>query len=216
MLTLLATVAALYLVLVALLINLPFAHSAWTRHRIAQDGITTTVEVVDAEGVPDDDPEIWFISYQFPEEIEEDQKTYDAEVDEETWNFASTSKQVRVRYLEDNPSAHVVQGEVRRMFPWVLLGLGDLALLAFFGPTRFDGRPHESPPVMTMPRTVSPVPCSRTRAARRRRMSTVRALSFSGRRSVTTATSWVMSTPRDPAPEVECVMSGSFVQRRCG
>ncbi len=121
-------------VLVALMINLPFAHNAWTRHKISDQGLVTTVEVVDTEPVPDaDDPKVFFISYKFPEEVDADQKQYDAEVDEETFNFARTSKQVEVQYLEDDPSAHVVQGEVRRKFPWVLLGLGDFALLVFLG-----------------------------------------------------------------------------------
>lgn len=118
-------------ILVALLINLPVAHTAWTRHRIAENGITTSVEVIDAEGVPDDDPEVWFLTYRFPEEIDPERREFNAEVDEETFRFAQTSDQVEVSYLEGNPGAHVVEGQVTRRFQLVLVALGDAALLVF-------------------------------------------------------------------------------------
>src|SRR5688500_12234976 len=114
-----------------MLINLPVAHSTWTRHRIAQDGIITTVEVLDAEGVPDDDPEVYFVTYRFDEDIDEEQNEYNSEVDEEAFTTARTSNQLQVRYLDGDPGAHVVEGEVRHRFVLVLLALGDLALLGF-------------------------------------------------------------------------------------
>lgn len=118
-------------VLVAILINLPVAHTAWTRHQIAQDGIITTVEVLDAEGVPDDDPQVWFVTYRFPEDIDDERREFNAEIDEETYLTARTSNQLQVSYLEDDPGAHVVEGEVRHRFVLVLVALGDLALLVF-------------------------------------------------------------------------------------
>lgn len=119
-------------VFVALLINLPVAHTAWTRHRLAENGINTSVEVIDAEGVPDDDPEVFFVTYKFSEDIDPEQNEFSTEVDEETFTYAETSDQLQVRYLEGKPGAHVVEGQVTRRFQLVLVALGDLALLAFF------------------------------------------------------------------------------------
>lgn len=119
-------------ILVALLINLPVAHDRWTRHRIADDGRNTEVDVVKLDPVPKDDPEAWFVNYQFPEEIDPEEKTYSAQVDEETFGYADTSRRLTARYLEDDPQAHVLEGEVRNNFVLVLIALGDVALLAFF------------------------------------------------------------------------------------
>jgi len=116
---------------VALLINLPILYSAWINHRIAEDGITTTAEVVDAEGVPDDDPEVWIVTYKFTEEIDPDQNEYQIQVDEETFNYAKTSDLVEVRYLDGKPGAHVVKGHVSNNLLLIMVILGDLALLGF-------------------------------------------------------------------------------------
>lgn len=118
-------------VFLALLINGPIAHSAWTRHQIAEDGITTDAEVVSAEGVPNDDPTLYFVTFKFEREIDPEQREFNVEVDEATYHSARTSKQIRVRYLEDDPGANVVEGQVERKFQLVLVALADVALLVF-------------------------------------------------------------------------------------
>lgn len=118
-------------VFLALLINGPTAHGAWTRHRIAEDGVTTYAEVVTAEGVPEDDPTLYFVTFTFPREIDQEQREFSVEVDEATYHYAKTSQQIQVRYLADNPGANVVAGQVERKFALVLVVLADIALLAF-------------------------------------------------------------------------------------
>lgn len=120
-------------VFLALAINGPIAYSQWQRHQIAQDGVVGTADVARTDSAPDDgDPTRFFVAFRFSKEVDPEQQEFTAEVDEETFNSADGSKLIRVRYLPDDPSANVVEGQVDRKLPYVMIAVADLCLLAFF------------------------------------------------------------------------------------
>lgn len=130
---------------VTLLINVPIAHTAWTRNRIENSGIETAAHVVEAKGVPASSPGAWFVVYEFPEDIDPDKQEYTVEVDEETYHYAVTSEQVDVRYLPDDPGAHIVEGEVGNSFGLWLVAFADIALLLMLLLYVFYGRRQDAP-----------------------------------------------------------------------
>lgn len=119
----------LCLIIVTLLINLPIANTAWVRYQVSHSGVETTATVERAEGVPADDPGAWFLLYSLPEDVDPERRQFNTEVDKETYEEALASNRVRVTYLEDNPGAHVVEGQVTRRFGLVMVALADVVLL---------------------------------------------------------------------------------------
>lgn len=135
------------LVAVALLINLPFGWTLWTRYELAQDGVTGHA-VVEPEGertvaVPEDDPKAWYVGYRLPRELDPEQKLYSTQVEEAAWEEATSSGQVPITYLADEPGTHLVEGQVTHRLAYVLVGFADLALLAMALLYVFVGRKQE-------------------------------------------------------------------------
>lgn len=118
--------AALALLLLAVLVNLPLAHSAWVERRVQTSGTDVTAVVVGHEVVGGD--EHW-LSFTFPEEVDPDRRTWTAEVDPGTYDAAVASGEVSVRVLPDRPSEYTVDGAVTSRVPLVLTLVADLLLV---------------------------------------------------------------------------------------
>jgi hypothetical protein len=119
----------LVVVLVAF-INLPVFHSTWTRWQVGRNGTDTTAEVVETRVLDaDEDPSYWLV-FRFPESIDPDRAPWTAQVDQDTFEQASAEDAVDVRVLEDRPSAHIVEGEVRNPLGYIITLIADVILLA--------------------------------------------------------------------------------------
>ena len=120
----------LLVVVLAAFINLPVLHSTLTRWQVQHNGTDTVAEVVDTRTLGDDaDPAYWLV-FRFPESIESAQSNWPAQVDQETFEAASAEGSVDVRVLEDRPSAHIVEGEVRNLLGYMITLVADVILLA--------------------------------------------------------------------------------------
>jgi len=113
------------LIAVAMLVNLPWAHSAWVSHQIERDGVDTTATVV-GHGTSGS----WhYVRFTLPEDIDPEQPTWQVEVDEATYDAAVASGTLEVRVLPDDPAQHQVDGEVGSGPVVVLTLVVDLLLL---------------------------------------------------------------------------------------
>lgn len=118
----------LVLLLVAF-INLPVLHSTWTQWRVDRAGTDVTATVVGHDVLtPEEDPAYW-LGFRFPEEIDEDQLKWAAEVDKATYDEAVASGGIGVRVLEGRPAAYEVDGQVRHWTGLVITLLADAVLL---------------------------------------------------------------------------------------
>lgn len=133
----------LSLVGVTLLINLPIAQTAWNRHKLSTEGITTYAEVTHAEGVPKDDPQLWFVRFRLPEDVDAEKREFSAEVTEATYDQAVADDRLEVTYLEDDPQANTVEGAVERSMGLWLVAFADVALLLMFALYLAVGRNRE-------------------------------------------------------------------------
>jgi hypothetical protein len=121
----------LVVVLVAF-INLPVLHSTWTRWQVDRNGTDTVAEVLPQESRvlgEDSDPSYWLV-FRFPERIDPERLTWNAQVDRETFEEASAQGSVEVRVLEDRPAAYVVEGQIRSWVGLVITLVADAILLA--------------------------------------------------------------------------------------
>jgi hypothetical protein len=119
----------LLLVLLALVINLPVLHGAWTSYRLDRDGVDVTAIVVDHGTLaPDDDPK-YFIDFRNPEEIDPEQRTWTVQVTESTYDDAVASDRVDVRVVPDSSAIFRVEGHVTSGLVLGLTLFGDAILL---------------------------------------------------------------------------------------
>ncbi|WP_193610085.1 hypothetical protein [Nocardioides lijunqiniae] len=114
--------------LVALLVNLPVAHSTWTSWRVDRDGVDVTASVTDTRRLPDGDG--YLVEFQMPTEIDPEEPLWVAQVDEATYDEAVAQERVDVRVLRDQPSAYTVSGQVTSRVGLVIVLLVDALLLA--------------------------------------------------------------------------------------
>ena len=111
--------------LLVLLVNLPLLHSTWVDRRVQGSGIDVTATVVDDRVVAGQE---YWVSFTFPEDVDPDQKAWDAQVDEEAYDDAVASGQIRVRVLDGDPSAYRAEGAVQSRVPLVITLVADLIL----------------------------------------------------------------------------------------
>jgi hypothetical protein len=135
------------LVAVALLINVPFGWTLWTRYELAQHGVPGHA-VVEPQGertvaVPEDDPQAWYVGYRLPPELDPQQSLYSTQVEQAAFEEATSSGRVPITYLADDPGTHLVEGQVTHRLAYVLVGFADLALLAMALLYVFVGRKQE-------------------------------------------------------------------------
>lgn len=120
---------ALVLLLV-LFVNLPLAHSSWTRWRIEASGTEVSTTVVSTDVLtPGDDARYW-VTFRYDEDVDPSQEAYPVEVDREIFEVAERSGELEVRHLEGSPAAYTVDGEVRRPYGLIVTLVSDAVLLA--------------------------------------------------------------------------------------
>ncbi|CAI9402395.1 hypothetical protein [Nocardioides sp. T2.26MG-1] len=126
---------AFVLLLLAVVVNLPLVHSTWTDARVESAGVEVTATVVEH------DDGSRRLAFRFPTDIDADQRTWSAEVDDTTYDDAVESGAIEVRVLEDDPSAYRVSGAVESRVPLVVTIVADVVLLILIMLMwRFGGR----------------------------------------------------------------------------
>jgi hypothetical protein len=127
----------LLLILLVVIVNLPLVHSTWTSSRIEASGVEVTATVTGDEVREGGH----WIHFTFPEDIDPDQRTWTAEVDETAYDAAVASGEIGVRVLEDDPSAYRADGAVEGSGVLVVTLVVDaLLLIALLLLGRFRGR----------------------------------------------------------------------------
>lgn len=115
----------LVLVLAAVLVNLPLLHSTWTDQRVERSGIEVQATVVDHRTVGGQH----LVSFTFPESVDPDQRTWQADVESSTYDDAVDTGELGVRVLQDDPAAYRVDGQVRSNALLVMTLLADVVLV---------------------------------------------------------------------------------------
>jgi len=127
----------LVLVLAALLVNLPLLHSSWTDRKVEQDGVEVQATVTGHQTTGGQH----LLSFQLPESIDPDQRTWQADVDATTYEQAVASGELDVRVLPDDPAAYRADGQVESNAVLVMTLVADgVLLLVALLLWRFGGR----------------------------------------------------------------------------
>ena len=121
----------LLLALLAVVINLPVAHGAWTDGKLDRDGIDVTATVVDHGTLPPKDDPKYYVEFRYPEDVDPDGGTWPVGVSRTTYDDAVASETLEVRVLPDSPSRFRVEGQDTSNLVLGLTGFADLVLLGF-------------------------------------------------------------------------------------
>jgi hypothetical protein len=116
---------ALILLLLVVVVNLPLVHSTWTEARVDRSGVDVTATVTGHRVVGTEH----VVAFTFPEDVDPEQRTWDAQVDETTYDDAVASGEIGVRVVEDDPSAYRADGAVESNVLLVVTGVVDVLLL---------------------------------------------------------------------------------------
>ena len=117
------------LLLLAVVVNLPFLHQAWQRHRLAQDGRDVTAEVTATDVLRAQSDPLYVIRFRLPDDVDPARQTWPAEVDRATYDRARSQGRIGVRVLPDRPSAQQVDGERTGSLGYVIIGVVDAIVL---------------------------------------------------------------------------------------
>ncbi len=118
--------ALLVLLLLAVLVNLPLVHGAWTDHRVSADGTDVRATVVDTRTVGGQRE----VTFRLPEHLDPDQRVWRADVDAAAYAEAGSAGTLAVRVVPGDPAAQRVAGEAGSSILLVLTLLADLVLAA--------------------------------------------------------------------------------------
>jgi hypothetical protein len=118
--------AAFLIVLLAAVVNLPLLHSWYEDQKVRTSGTDVTATVVDDRVLNGDE---YWVSFTFPEDVDPEQRTWTAEVDEEAYDDAVASQTIPVRVVEDDPAAYRAEGTVTSSVPLVITLVADVILL---------------------------------------------------------------------------------------
>jgi hypothetical protein len=115
----------LVLVLAAVLVNLPLVHSTWTDQRVQRSGIDVQATVDEHQSIGGQH----LVTFTFPESIDPDQRTWQADLDPTAYDRAVASGELTVRVLESDPSAYAAEGQVESNAVLVMTLVADVVLL---------------------------------------------------------------------------------------
>lgn len=113
--------SAFLLLLLAVVVNLPLAHSTWTDAQVERSGVEVSATLVEHDEGR--------VAFTFPDDIDPEQRTWSAEVDDATYADAVETGSIDVRVLEDDPAAYRATGAVESRVPWVATALADGVLI---------------------------------------------------------------------------------------
>lgn len=110
-------------------INLQMLHSSYLSWQLGRSGVEVAAAVTDT-GVlsPDDDPS-YVVQFRFDDELDPEQRSWSAQVDQATYDEAVETELVGVRVLPDNPSAYEVTGQVGSRLGLVITLFADVVLV---------------------------------------------------------------------------------------
>jgi hypothetical protein len=114
-----------FVVAMLLVLTFPLVATLITRARLERSGVDVTATVVETSREGDS----YLLAFRLPEEIDPDQHDYAARVDRTAYEKAVASKKIRVRVLEDRPTAHRVEGEIDSKAPYVFMVVADAIVL---------------------------------------------------------------------------------------
>jgi hypothetical protein len=114
----------LALVVVAVLVNLPWAHEAWVDHRIDEAGRVVGAELVEHRTVGHKH----FVEYRLPASLDPGRHRYSARLDGRHYDRAVAAGTVAVRVVPGHPSYNRPAGEVGGAVFAVAALLGDAVL----------------------------------------------------------------------------------------
>lgn len=115
----------LVLVLAVFLVNLPLAHSGLTDRKVERSGVDVHATVVEHRTVGGQH----LVGFTFPESVDPDQRTWQADVDEATYDRAVATGELEVRVVHDDPSAYRADGQVDSNALLVMTLVADAVLL---------------------------------------------------------------------------------------
>ena len=114
-----------FVVVMLVVLTFPLVSTLVTRARVERTGVDVTATVLETTRNGDS----YLVAFRLPEEIDADQRNYSAEVDQASYDKAAASRQIRVRVLEDDPLAHLVEGEIHSKAPYVTVAVADTIVL---------------------------------------------------------------------------------------
>ncbi|GAA1779300.1 hypothetical protein GCM10009795_026750 [Nocardioides hankookensis] len=115
----------LVLVVAAVLVNLPLVHSTITDQRVQRSGVDVQTTVVAHRTVGGQH----LVSFTFPESVDPDQATWQADLEATAYDRAVESGELQVRVLKDDPSAYAAEGQVESHAILVMTLIADVLLL---------------------------------------------------------------------------------------
>lgn len=115
----------LLILLVAVVVNVPWAHQRWSEHQLDTRGTDVEARVVASGEVNGR----YFLDFTFARTVDPERERFGARVDEQTWQRARASEVLAVRVLPGDPATNRPEGEVTTpVLGWVAFG-SDLILL---------------------------------------------------------------------------------------
>ena len=113
-------------VLMLTIVNLPLAHSSWTRWRVAHDGVMVTGTVTETASSTDGNG---LVAFRLPADVDPAQRSWTVRVDGSTYDEARDTGRVQVRVVPGDPAAQRVSGQASSPVGLVIALLADVILL---------------------------------------------------------------------------------------
>lgn len=132
----------LFFVVIAVLVNLPYAHESWTDHQVRTQGRDVEAVVLKVQQVDGG----YLVEYRLPRSVDAEQRTYSAAIDVETFEQAADSDRIAVRVVPGRPNANRPQGLVESSLFTVIAIVGDVTLLLAAGLLWYRRRNPEALP----------------------------------------------------------------------
>lgn len=117
--------AALLVLLLLAVVNLPFVHGAWIGRDVERNGVDVTATVTESR--PSSDGGL--VDFRYDREVDPDQATWTAALDERAFAAARSSETVQVRVVPGSPNRYRVAGEQGAGVLLVLTLVADVFLL---------------------------------------------------------------------------------------
>lgn len=123
------TKAAVWLVLLVLLINFPLLQGALTRRQLERSGVDVTATLVDHEVLGGSDDPAYWISYRLPPSIDPRQDSWPRQLEREAYDDAVADGRLTVRVIAGEPNNARVPGQVVSRVGLIVTLVADLLLL---------------------------------------------------------------------------------------